>query len=77
MFKNLSNNELLMIVFLVALALYLYSNGDIVEGMLPVAATAVKAQQGGSPAPAKAPATAPALAWRRCGGPCCMPATSP
>ncbi len=32
MFKNLSNNELLMIVFLVALALYLYSNGDIVEG---------------------------------------------
>ena len=33
MFKNLSNNELLMIVFLVALALYLYSNGDIVEGM--------------------------------------------
>ena len=33
MFKNLSNNELLMIVFLVALALYLYSNGDIVEGI--------------------------------------------
>ena len=49
MLTSLSNNELLMIAFLVGLSIYLFSNGGIVEGMPPT-------QRGGRSASARAAA---------------------